>query len=325
MQFKEPDKFVSIVMPAFNEQVYIGAALKAVSELNYPKDLIEIIVVDNGSTDSTVEIAKKYTDKVHVVPNVRVGAVRNYGVNMSRGEIIAFLDSDCVPPRDWILSTLDYMEKNGCDAVGGLGLVRDNPSWIESSWILNQIAADKPSHILAGASIIMKKSAFTSVGGFNEKINAGEDTALATELIANGFIVHFAKSCAVIHLGYPTDLKTFMARQYWQASSYLKSRKKHGIDLVFYIVLLFLVSFVSAPIAYSFSLMAGHALMALLFILPAILSAKRILTSGFHSNRFVSYLKIYVLDICYLIGRSAGLVKSILTELNIIVDKKSHY
>lgn len=318
-------RFVSIIMPAFNEQSYIGEALLAVLNLDYPKDCYEIIVVDNGSSDDTVLIAKKFANQVHIVPNVRVGAVRNFGVRCAKGDIIAFLDSDCIPPVDWLGSTLNYMDQNSCDAVGGLGLVRDDPSWIESCWILNQMAVDKPSKILAGASIIMKKKVFWAVGGFNEEINAGEDTALANELISNGYVVHFAKSCAVVHLGYPRDIKTFITRQFWQASSYMRSKKKHGIDVIFYLVLSFLAAVMLTPIMFLFSYSAGFLGLFLLMTLPALLSLKRIVASRYFSHRLDSYLKIYFLDLCYLVGRAAGLGKSILAELKIITDKKNHY
>ncbi|QEY11293.1 glycosyltransferase family 2 protein [Cellvibrio sp. KY-YJ-3] len=325
MSINDDYQFVSIVMPAFNEEKYISEALEAVLELDYPKDRYEIIVVDNGSKDATVSIARKYTEHVYVVPNVRVGAVRNYGVRKSKGDIVAFLDSDCIPPKNWIKDTLVYMRDNGCDAVGGLGLVRDDPSWIESSWILNQVPLDKPSRILAGAAIIMKKCAFLEVGGFNEVINAGEDTLLASDLIENGKVVHFAKSCAVIHLGYPQDLKTFITRQYWQASSYLKSRKKNTLDIVFYIVALFLASALVTPLFFFIFPMLGLISLVLLLILPMILSLKRIISSRYRSLRFDSYLKIYFLDFCYLVGRSAGLLKSLLVELKVFSDKKQHY
>ena len=317
--------FFSIIMPAFNEEKYISEALQAVCRLDYPRDRYEVIVVDNGSKDDTVLIAKKYADHVYVLPDVRVGAVRNYGVQKSKGEFIAFLDSDCIPPQGWIKDTLLYMTENGCDAVGGLGLVRENPTWVESSWILNQIPIDKSSNILGGAAIIMKKSAFMSVGGFNEKINAGEDTLLANNLISKGYVVHFSKSCAVVHLGYPRDIKTFIARQYWQASSYFKSRKKNSVDVIFFMVIIFLFNFLVMPFLFLFSLPIGYLSLCLFFLLPFILSIKRIVSSGCMLYRFDGYLKIYLLDFCYLVGRSGGLVKSLLTELKLISDKKAHY
>lgn len=317
--------FVSIVMPAFNEEKYISEALQAVCCLDYPRDRYEIIVVDNGSKDDTVPIAKKYAEQVYILPNVRVGAVRNFGVQKSKGEIIAFLDSDCVPPKRWIRDTLSYMEDNGCDAVGGLGLIRENSTWVESSWILNQVPINKSSKILAGAAIIMKKSSFLNVGGFNEKINAGEDTLLAGDLISNGYIVHFSKSCAVIHLGYPRDIKTFVARQYWQASSYLRSRKKNSIDLIFLMVILFASNVFMLPFLFVTSPVLSYVSLCLIALLPAVLSIKRIASSGYRSYRLDSYLKIYFLDFCYLVGRSGGLLKSLLTELKLISDKKSHY
>lgn len=325
MSLTQPPRFVSIILPAFNEQTYIGEALSAVLQLDYPRDCFEVIVVDNGSIDDTVSIAKQYADQVHVVPNVRVGAVRNFGVAQAKGEIIAFLDADCLPPTDWLTASLAYMDQQNCDAVGGIGLVRKQPSWVESNWILNQTIVDKPSKILAGAAIVMKKDAFLAVGGFNEQINAGEDTALANELVARGYVVHLAKCCAVIHLGYPQDLGTFIQRQLWQASSYLKSRRRNRVDIIFWMVVAFSLCLLTAPLWFWCSPLIGFLSLIPVFLLPGVLSAKRILMSRFFSWQLYRYFQIYILDFCYLLGRSLGLMKSILTELKVISDKKSHY
>lgn len=322
----KPSDFVSIVMPAFNEERYIEAALKAVLDLDYPRELMEIIVVDNGSTDATVKIAEQYADKVFVVTGVRVGAVRNFGVKQAKGQIIAFMDSDCVPKKEWLIQSLEYMRTNACDAVGGIYLLRENPSWVESSWLINPQPADKPTEALVGGAIVISRDAFTKAGMFDETINAGEDYALARALIANGFKVHQAKCCALVHLGYPNSVEAFVKRQIWHSSSYIKTRKKGALDAVFIIT----ASFLAASILTCILMLAGvllpaFVLLAFTALLPLILSLKRVVQAKFYTVRLDKYIKIYLIDALYLIGRSAGLFISILVELGIIKDKKLHY
>lgn len=317
--------FVSIVIPAFNEEKYIEQSLCAVRQLDYPKDRLEIIVVDNGSTDATVKIANRYADKVLVCPGVRVGAVRNMGVRHARGEIIAFIDSDCVPDAGWLKKSLEYMKVNSCDAVGGIYLLRANPTWIESAWLINPQPRDGATNRLVGGSIIILKNVFLDCGMFDENLNAGEDYALARVILKKGYSLHEAKSCALIHLGYPLTISSFIGRQFWHSSSYLKSRKKGSFDLLLFLVLLFLCSMLLTIPLLLLTEHTGLITLLILISVPAILSVKRISASGYRSFRLDNYLKIYVLDFCYFIGRSAGLLRSILTELKLISDKKTHY
>lgn len=318
-------KFVSIVIPAFNEEKYIESVLQRVFSLDYPRDMYEVIVVDNGSTDDTVHIARKYTDKVYVHKGVKVGAVRNFGVLNAQGDYIAFLDSDCIPPEAWLMDAFKYMDVNGCDVVGGTCLLRDDPSWVETSWVINQNPRDQVNGSLMGGSILIKKSVFISVGGFDESMSAGEDSALGDRLIALGFVVHIAKCCAFVHLGYPRDLYEFTGRQFWHASSYLRSRKKRSIDYILFLSIFFLMCFLLTPVGYIYSIKCGIFLSLLLLTLPILLTLKRAIRARFFTYRIDSYLKMYVLDFCYLLGRAGGVAKSILIELNIIADKKSHY
>jgi glycosyltransferase involved in cell wall biosynthesis len=324
-EFEIGNYFVSVVMPAFNEEKYIERALKSVRDLDYPKERIEIIVVDNGSTDRTVEIAKKYADKVLIHPDVKVGAVRNFGVKNAKGDVIAFIDSDCLPAKNWLKDSLFYMQENSCDAVGGIYLLRSNPTWVESAWLINPKPKNGLTNRLVGGSILISKNVFLLCGMFDESLNAGEDYALARALKENGYVLHEARDCALVHLGYPTNLYSFIMRQFWHASSYLKSRKKGSIDILLLIVIAFLVSILIMPISFIISPSFGCLLLGIIVLLPAVLSVKRIFNSGYKTYRIDGYLKIYFLDFCYLLGRGGGLIKSLLTELKVIPDKKTHY
>jgi glycosyltransferase involved in cell wall biosynthesis len=118
----------SIVVPAYNEASYVGAALKSLQAQDYP-DPYEIIVVDNNSTDGTGEIAASYG--VTVVREMEPGVcqARQRGTAEAHGEIVVSTDADTVQPRDW-LSRIDQQFRRSGAIVAVAGPCRyQNPSW----------------------------------------------------------------------------------------------------------------------------------------------------------------------------------------------------
>ncbi len=95
--------FVSVVIPAFDEEKYIRGCLQALSHQEHPGFEVEVIVVDDGSTDGTADIAREYGARVLAQSRRGVSAARQAGFKAARGEIIASMDADTTPPRDWLL------------------------------------------------------------------------------------------------------------------------------------------------------------------------------------------------------------------------------
>ena len=93
--------FCSVVIPAFNEKQDIEASLSSLVNQSYPRARYEIILVDNGSTDRTPEIASAYADLILSKPDGNVGAVRNFGIASASGSVIICTDADCVVTPDW--------------------------------------------------------------------------------------------------------------------------------------------------------------------------------------------------------------------------------
>jgi len=130
-----PSPMISFIIPACNSQDYITNCLKSVRDQSYPKDKIEIIVVDNGSKDETVSLAEKISDRV--IPGVKgtVAAVRNRGAEAAKGDFLVFVDSDCVIQSDWTRKALEWFTDPTVGMAGAKNyLLPDTASWIERSW-----------------------------------------------------------------------------------------------------------------------------------------------------------------------------------------------
>jgi glycosyltransferase involved in cell wall biosynthesis len=109
---------ISVVIPAFNEEKRISACLKSIANQTYKP--LEVIVVDNNSTDKTVQIAKSFGVEVIIEKQQGVTFARNRGFNSAKGEIIARTDADTIVPSNWLERINDHFEKDkNLDAVSG--------------------------------------------------------------------------------------------------------------------------------------------------------------------------------------------------------------
>lgn len=186
---------VSVVVPARNEEDLLPACLEALTAQDYPGP-VEIIVVDNGSVDSTAERARSFG--VTVVTEPRHGYVLALarGFSFATGDIVATTDADSVPPSDWI-STLvrQYSEHPDVIAVGGEIHFRD-PNW--KGWLftrcvlphLNRWDRSNPAgpH-LWGANFSVRRDVFERAGGWNMDFNLQCDTELSERLRRHGRVV----------------------------------------------------------------------------------------------------------------------------------------
>lgn len=302
--------FVSIIIPAFNEEAYISECLNALADQTYPKDRYEVIVVDNGSIDRTKTIASKFGVILLDKERGPVGAVRNFGATEAKGDIFAFLDADCVAPTDWIERGVSLLTGTEKSVFGGGYKIRKEPYWMEKFWLLED--SELPKDLLGG-SIFITRSAFFEVGMFNESITSGEDTKLSESLREAGYSVLMSDYLSVVHLGNPITISHFIKRQIWHSENYLQDIKGVVKDPTFYLIIFFLFSVGSLSISVIFNQPEIRSSFSIIVLLaPAVLSAKRITRSKCKIKNLRGLPAIYTLDFLYLVGRSVGLIKSFL-------------
>jgi glycosyltransferase involved in cell wall biosynthesis len=106
--------FLSVIMPAHNAAGFLPRTLGALRNSSLPRERFEIIVVDDGSSDETSVIAARYADTVVTLPGRPHGPAyaRNRGFEVSRGDIIVFIDSDCVAHQDTLLLFMERFASN---------------------------------------------------------------------------------------------------------------------------------------------------------------------------------------------------------------------
>jgi len=302
---------ISVVIPAYNEEKYIEKCLSTLLESDYPKDEYEIIVIDNGSTDRSVEIARKYTGNVFILPNENVGAVRNLGAANAHGEILAFLDSDCLIGNSWLKDGAKLIKHDQSSVFGGNLFLRENPTWLEKYWILQNPLTNNLQQDLLGSCVFIQKKHFFAAGGFNTKMTSGEDSDFTRKIRGINLKIKINPTIGVVHLGYPTTITDFTTRQIWHSENYLQQYKNSIKDITFWLSFLFSISILTLLLALPTNKTATTISSIAIITIPAIFSAKRISRANFYKSiNLTNIMNIYFLDFLYILGRSIGIAKS---------------
>jgi glycosyltransferase involved in cell wall biosynthesis len=178
---------ISVVIPVFNEQDFIAKTLQSLTNQDYNN--FELIVVDNNSFDKTAEIAEKFGAKIIAEKEQGVGFARQRGFLQARAEIIATTDGDTVVPRNWLSMIIsEFNQDKELVAFGGLFLLNSGPLFARAAvkyltslaWGIDRFFGGGWS--IPGVNLAVKKEAFLRVGGFNQKLAAGEDSDLSQRL-----------------------------------------------------------------------------------------------------------------------------------------------
>lgn len=223
---------VSIVIPAFNCAYNIEKILTSCLNQTYPKELLEVIVVDDGSTDNSPEIIQRFPVKYLSQINSGPAKARNSGWKLPTGNIVCFTDADCIPDKDWISKLMVNFTQDNIGAVAGsYGVV--NKGSIIASCIYEEIIqrhSEMPALIQAFGSynVAIRKDILEKVGGFNEdyRYASGEDNDLAYKIVESGYKIYFAKEALVYHY-FPEKIGLYLKEQFLHGSWRMKMYKEH--------------------------------------------------------------------------------------------------
>jgi glycosyltransferase involved in cell wall biosynthesis len=170
---------ISIIIPAHNEEDYLGTTLDTLNRQDYPH--CEIVVVANGCTDRTVEVARQKCDRVVTLEEKGLGVSRNLGARMAAGDLLIFLDADTIlEPHALRIIAEQFTER---DAGGTLKGQPDSGRFAYRLiyWLKNFIHRFVVRNGSSGVIICWKKH-FASVGGFDERLELRENSELIRRL-----------------------------------------------------------------------------------------------------------------------------------------------
>ncbi len=219
---------ISIIIPSYNRANELARCLRSLFLLEYPHQLVEIIVVDDASTDTTSTVlhsllqeAEIYSIQLRTIQHAQqqgVALSRNTGAEAAANEIIAYIDSDCVATPTWLNELVPIFQDQRVAAVGGmirgyerqskLGRYEDICSSLHMGTRPQQVRLEGPLTYLPTANFLVRRAILQQFGGF-ASLTQGEDVDFCRRLLLSGAHIRYLPQGIIYH-DYRTTLKSFL-------------------------------------------------------------------------------------------------------------------
>lgn len=182
---------ISVIIPTLNEEPYVQQCLSSLKNQECTCNF-EIIVVDSGSSDNTLRIAKQYANHIIISPERNPGVQRNLGAKKAKGKIVAFIDADTVASRYWLANIVKTFQDKKVVAVIGplLPLEKIRRFYIfKFTNTLQRILIKINYPLFWGASCAFRTNAFWKVEGFDQTLLTSEDHDISLKIKKIGKVV----------------------------------------------------------------------------------------------------------------------------------------
>jgi len=215
---------LSVIIPAYNEEAFIGATLRRVCDVLDGGLSKEVVVVDNSSTDGTEALVKGIEGVTLVSLGERgtISRARNVGVFSSTASVLVFLDADVLITGEWarqLLQDLPLLEAEPFLVTGARYDLSEEPGTLEKVWFDRLVRrTHRAATYLNGGNIITTRAVFDAVGGFREDLITGEDVDFCDRARAGGAELRINPGYRTHHEGYPKTVKAFFLRELWHGT-----------------------------------------------------------------------------------------------------------
>jgi GT2 family glycosyltransferase len=231
---------VSVVIPVHNSEDTIDACLKSIFSLDYPKDKLEVIVVDD-STDRTPEIVKRFNlHHIRFGKRVGIGYARRIGVEQAKGEFAASTDSDCRADQNWLKELIKHFEHPEVGGVGGgvilhlqdklskyIGYLGFPAGGLLGFKNIFSITKKMELDRLSTANAIFRRKVILDVGNFNPSFfYGGEDVNLSLRIAESGYKLIYEPKAIVHHHESRNTLTGFIKWHIRRGAAYYSIHKR---------------------------------------------------------------------------------------------------
>ena len=209
---------ISIVIATYDRPRQLAACLEALRGLDYPRERFEVVVVDDGSpTPVLLQSIYGLRQRLERTPNRGPGAARNAGAGLAEGELLAFIDDDCLPTPGWLRGLAEAHRERPRAALGGrtVNALAGNP-YSETTHLLNEVlyeADEREGWYFAANNLAIPAEGFRAVGGFQAAVLGQEDRELCERWTAQGYELARAPGAVVRH-AHDVDLRGFVVQHF---------------------------------------------------------------------------------------------------------------
>ncbi len=202
------EKFVSVIIPVFNDTERLQLCLKALENQTYPQELYEVIVVDNNSEENIAEVTKQFKQASLTQESKRGSYVaRNQGITIAQGDLLAFTDSDCLPTANWLENGVNkLLSVSNCGIVAGkIDLYYQKNNFPNAAEMFDKIVNLQQEkyveeyHYGATANLFTFKHIFDQVGLFNSDLKSGGDADWGNRVFMSDYDIIYSQDVLVLH------------------------------------------------------------------------------------------------------------------------------
>jgi glycosyltransferase involved in cell wall biosynthesis len=238
---------IAVIIPVFNDVAGLERCLKALQKQTYPKELTDIIVVDNGSQADVAGCVARFAD-VRLIVEQQPGsyAARNRGLSAATSVLLAFTDADCQPQPEWLTAAAEALHAGRTDAVVGgdvelYPLDPERPTWTE----IYELAVGFPQRFYiekrnysVTANLMTTRRVMDAVGPFDADLKSGGDKEWCHRAVRAGFPISFAPAARVLHPA-RRRFRQLVKKKLRQASGHLENASRgHARPVAYGIIML---------------------------------------------------------------------------------------
>lgn len=332
---EKPDKLVSIIIPCRNEEKYIIKCLQSIHESDYPKEFIEVLIIDGMSTDNTRILIDEYRkDKkyIKVINNIDkiVPIAMNIGIEMAKGDIIIRMDAHAQYPKEYIKKIIEWFKKADVDNIGGIIITKPGANTIIAKSIalalslpfgvgnaIFRIGTKEPRFVETVPYGAYPKEIFEKIGLFDIELVRNQDDELNYRIIKNGGKILLDPDIYSIY--YARDSLSKLWKMYFQYGYWkIKVIQKHKLpsSIRHIIPVSFIISILASSILAIFSKLGLYAFLIIIgtYLLASMIFSARISIKEGKEYLFVLPIVFATLHFSYGFGFLKGIIDFIILK-----------
>jgi glycosyltransferase involved in cell wall biosynthesis len=224
---------ISFIVPVRNGRRTLARCLRSIAANDYPRDRVEIIVADNGSTDGSRDLGRAAGAIVLDLPNLSPAELRNRAAGVASGRVLAFVDADHEIASDWITSALDALSGQSVGAAGAQYHPPSPATWVQRGYdaLRGHVTGRRDVEWIGSGNLAVWKSVFERIGGFEPALVTCEDVDFCRRLRATGFRIIADDRLHTTHFGDPRTLAELFRGELWRGRDNLRVTLRRPLSL----------------------------------------------------------------------------------------------